>query len=446
MAYGFHACPFGEALLIATDRGVAGLAFVDEDKGQTRQDALADMMQRWPKARYVAAPEKTTPHARQIFASEWSREQPVRLVMIGTDFDVRVWETLLKIPMGRAVSYTDIARHIGAPSASRAVGLGGRAQPDLVRRALPPRAARRRQPRRLPLGPHPQARPDRLGDRAGGLVAGVTRRQFSMRCVRGRRQGAHCASARTGDRMHVLARFTGPNGEICVLEDPVHGCAALHGGRRKPEPRARRRRGRRAVRSPDGRAARGRRGGPAARLRRRGARQHAASPRQPRHGRRGEPDQLSAGAHVLLDAERHRVHHRRRAPARVPATAHLRRHRHRRRRPMLLLRGGAHACDARPRASEPCAPAAASPSTSHSRPPTIPCPAASPTASRPKASRCGLSARPDSSEELNVVLLASARREDPSALAAIAGDSWSLARLTGGRRRTRRRQWAPAGG
>ena len=51
-----------------------------------------------------------------------SRDQPVRLVMIGTDFDVRVWETLLKIPMGRAVSYTDIARHIGAPSASRAVG------------------------------------------------------------------------------------------------------------------------------------------------------------------------------------------------------------------------------------------------------------------------------------------------------------------------------------
>ena len=53
---------------------------------------------------------------------------------------------------------------------------------------------------------------------------------------------------------------------------------------------------------------------------------------------------------------------------------------------------------------------------------------------------------PDSSEELNVVILASARREDPSALAAIAGDDWSLARLTGRRRRTRRRQGAPAGG
>jgi AraC family transcriptional regulator, regulatory protein of adaptative response / methylated-DNA-[protein]-cysteine methyltransferase len=122
MAYGFHASPFGEALLIATDRGLAGLAFVDEDKGQTRQDALVDMMQRWPKARYVEAPQKTAPHARQIFASEFNRTQPVRLVMIGTDFDVRVWETLLKIPMGRAVSYTDIARHIGAPTASRAVG------------------------------------------------------------------------------------------------------------------------------------------------------------------------------------------------------------------------------------------------------------------------------------------------------------------------------------
>jgi AraC family transcriptional regulator, regulatory protein of adaptative response / methylated-DNA-[protein]-cysteine methyltransferase len=123
MAYGFHASPFGEALLITTDRGIAGLAFVNEDAGQSRQDALADMMQRWPKARYVEKPEVTVPHAKVIFnATNWSPEQPVRLVMIGTDFDVRVWETLLKIPMGRAVSYTDIARHIGAPSASRAVG------------------------------------------------------------------------------------------------------------------------------------------------------------------------------------------------------------------------------------------------------------------------------------------------------------------------------------
>src|SRR5262249_18123747 len=88
-----------------------------------------DMMQRWPKARYVEAPAKTAAHARQIFAAEWRGGQPVRLVMIGTDFDVRVWETLLKIPMGRAVSYSDIARHIRAPPASRGGGAAGGANP-----------------------------------------------------------------------------------------------------------------------------------------------------------------------------------------------------------------------------------------------------------------------------------------------------------------------------
>ena len=123
IAYGFHDSPFGEALLLATDHGVAGLAFIDEDKGQTRAEALADMTERWPLARYVEAPERTRAHAARIFdPAKWSAETPVRLVLIGTDFEVRVWEALLKIPMGRAVSYADIARHLGKPSASRAVG------------------------------------------------------------------------------------------------------------------------------------------------------------------------------------------------------------------------------------------------------------------------------------------------------------------------------------
>jgi AraC family transcriptional regulator of adaptative response/methylated-DNA-[protein]-cysteine methyltransferase len=109
--------------MIATERGVAGLAFVDEDKGQTRAEALADMTQRWPRARFVEASEKTAKLARQVFdPAAWSKDRPIRLVMIGTDFEVRVWETLLKIPMGRAVSYTDIARYLGQPTASRAVG------------------------------------------------------------------------------------------------------------------------------------------------------------------------------------------------------------------------------------------------------------------------------------------------------------------------------------
>jgi len=123
MAYGFHPSPFGEALLLLTERGIAGLAFVNEDAGQSQADALVDMMQRWPKATFIAAPEKTAPYADEIFqTSRWSAGRPVRLVMIGTDFEVRVWQTLLKIPMGRAVTYRDIACHLGQPTASRAVG------------------------------------------------------------------------------------------------------------------------------------------------------------------------------------------------------------------------------------------------------------------------------------------------------------------------------------
>lgn len=123
IVWGFHPSPFGDALVMATPRGIAGLAFVDEDAGQTRAEALADMTRRWPLAVFREDEATTAPLARRVFdPAEWNPERPVRLVMIGTDFEIRVWETLLKIPMGRAVSYTDIARHIGAPSASRAVG------------------------------------------------------------------------------------------------------------------------------------------------------------------------------------------------------------------------------------------------------------------------------------------------------------------------------------
>lgn len=123
MSYGFHGSPFGEALVMATDRGITGMAFINEDIGQTRAEALEDMTRRWPDARFTEQPSITAQLAAQTFdVSKWSSEQPIRLVMIGTDFEVRIWETLLKIPMGRAVSYTDIARHIGKPKASRAVG------------------------------------------------------------------------------------------------------------------------------------------------------------------------------------------------------------------------------------------------------------------------------------------------------------------------------------
>jgi AraC family transcriptional regulator, regulatory protein of adaptative response / methylated-DNA-[protein]-cysteine methyltransferase len=118
--FGFHPSPFGIALIIAAPRGLAGLAFADAGEEQA---ALADMQRRWPKARYVEDSAGTAPLARRIFdPALWRADQPLRVVLIGTDWEVRVWETLLKIPMGRATTYSDIARKVCTEKASRAVG------------------------------------------------------------------------------------------------------------------------------------------------------------------------------------------------------------------------------------------------------------------------------------------------------------------------------------
>lgn len=120
LAYGFHASPFGEALIVAADRGLVGLGFVDD--GQ-RDAALTDMQRRWPLAHFALDQAASAPLATRIFNAEhWRADQPLRLVMIGSDFELRVWETLLGVPMGRATTYSDIATRIGKPKAARAVG------------------------------------------------------------------------------------------------------------------------------------------------------------------------------------------------------------------------------------------------------------------------------------------------------------------------------------
>jgi len=120
MTYGFHPSPFGEAIIVATGRGLAGLGFVD---GEDRESALADMRRRWRNAEFIADDTGTAPLAHRVFeASSWKPQEPLRVVLIGTDFEVRVWQTLLRIPLGRATTYSDIAGHIGSPKAARAVG------------------------------------------------------------------------------------------------------------------------------------------------------------------------------------------------------------------------------------------------------------------------------------------------------------------------------------
>jgi len=120
ITYGFHPCPFGMALVMVAPRGLAGLALADP--GDERA-ALDDMRSRWPRANYVEDYAATAETARRIFDPKlWSKNQPLRIVLIGTDFEVRVWEKLLTIPMGKLATYSDIAGHIGSPKASRAVG------------------------------------------------------------------------------------------------------------------------------------------------------------------------------------------------------------------------------------------------------------------------------------------------------------------------------------
>ncbi len=118
--YGFHPSPFGTALLMATDRGLCGLGFCDGEDGG--KEALPDMTRRWPAATFTESPERTEPMLATIFAPAKSGGKPLNVVMIGTDFEVRVWDALVKIPAGRACTYSDIAKHLGQPKASRAVG------------------------------------------------------------------------------------------------------------------------------------------------------------------------------------------------------------------------------------------------------------------------------------------------------------------------------------
>ncbi|MCS0494688.1 bifunctional helix-turn-helix domain-containing protein/methylated-DNA--[protein]-cysteine S-methyltransferase [Ancylobacter sp. MQZ15Z-1] len=118
--YGFHASQFGSALAMATSRGLCGLAFADEGE---EDKALADMRRRWPNATYIEDPYATAPYAARIFdRSTWNPDDPLRIVFIGTDFEVRVWETLMRIPLGKATTYSTIADRIEKPKAARAVG------------------------------------------------------------------------------------------------------------------------------------------------------------------------------------------------------------------------------------------------------------------------------------------------------------------------------------
>lgn len=105
---------FGEALVMATKRGICGIAFSSEIG---KNEVLSDMMQRWPQAKFKTDNEFSL---KAVFQVSTSTSDP-KIHVMGTEFQVQVWKALIQIPRGHVATYSDLAVAIGKPSATRAV-------------------------------------------------------------------------------------------------------------------------------------------------------------------------------------------------------------------------------------------------------------------------------------------------------------------------------------
>ncbi|MCF6343479.1 MAG: methylated-DNA--[protein]-cysteine S-methyltransferase [Devosiaceae bacterium] len=120
MIWGIAPSIFGNAMLFITDYGLAGLAFFDD--GEEKKTYL-DMANRWPKAKFERNDLQIAPYATKIFdKNKWKKSDPIKIIFIGTDFEIRCWQGLLSIPMGSAITYGTLAKNIKKPKAARAVG------------------------------------------------------------------------------------------------------------------------------------------------------------------------------------------------------------------------------------------------------------------------------------------------------------------------------------
>ena len=127
ISYGIHETPFGECLLSLTEKGICGLCFVWPDGPQA---AVADMKEKWSGARLVENPRLIAPVVDRIFARRRRNGAPgLTLFLNGTNFQIKVWEALLRIPEGHVVSYRDVALLVGRPEATRAVASAVAANP-----------------------------------------------------------------------------------------------------------------------------------------------------------------------------------------------------------------------------------------------------------------------------------------------------------------------------
>ena len=116
--YGLHDTPFGKALVATTERGICHLGFVQGSEGQ----AIDALIANWQQARMIEDYQATTLLVELIFDLRVRGNTPLRVHLRGTNFQLKVWEALLRIPPGVVTSYGDLAAQAGRPGASRAVG------------------------------------------------------------------------------------------------------------------------------------------------------------------------------------------------------------------------------------------------------------------------------------------------------------------------------------
>lgn len=122
--YSFAETPFGNILVASTPKGICHIAFADNDTIELEQ-----LKAKFPNAVYKQIADATQQHALYIFTHDWDKISEIKLHLKGTDFQLKVWETLLKIPAGQLTTYGSVAKEIGMPTASRAVGTAIGANP-----------------------------------------------------------------------------------------------------------------------------------------------------------------------------------------------------------------------------------------------------------------------------------------------------------------------------
>jgi len=120
LSYAFHGTPFGSCLVAESPRGICHLGFVD---GDNRTQALTELRQNWQEATLAENCAAGRLAIKQAFSpAACATQPPIKVLLKGTNFQVKVWQALLKIPEGAVVSYGALAEAVGRPDAHRAVG------------------------------------------------------------------------------------------------------------------------------------------------------------------------------------------------------------------------------------------------------------------------------------------------------------------------------------